>query len=83
MKPKCKDIPGRADAYIDREGPIGERLGTALHLVTCHNCRSFVRGLRRTKLLAASSFRTQSPDAVVRRLGLGDGPNTDTDRGAP
>lgn len=83
MTIKCRDIPEKANDYVDREGPVGVRLGVALHLATCSNCRTYVRGLRLTRRIAAASFRTEAPDAVVTRLGLGDGPSTDTGKGAP
>jgi len=80
---KCRDIPEKANDYVDRDGPVGERLGVALHLATCSHCRTYVRGLRFSRRIAASSFRTEAPEAVVTRLGLGDGSTTDTGKGAP
>ncbi|WP_407050953.1 zf-HC2 domain-containing protein [Methyloraptor flagellatus] len=79
---QCRDIPDRANAYIDREGSMASLAAVALHLTACTNCRRYMRGLRAVRRLAAASFRAESPDAALAALGLGDRSNTEPDQGA-
>lgn len=78
---KCREIPDRASAYIDREGTVASLGAVALHLAACSNCRRYVRGLKAVRRLAAESFRDEPPEALFGALDVG-GPS-DPDRRGP
>jgi len=44
----CKQIPEKADEYIDDELSIGQRLSASLHLLMCVHCRRYVRQMTST-----------------------------------
>jgi hypothetical protein len=64
----CRDIPRLADAAIDRDGSIRDRIAVALHLRVCRDCRGYVAGLRQTRRLVAASLRRPAPEALVADL---------------
>ncbi|MBC8129742.1 MAG: zf-HC2 domain-containing protein [Rhizobiaceae bacterium] len=72
MPLRCSEIPDRANAYIDRETSVIDYLKVASHLATCPNCRTYVRGLRVTRTLAAASLVAEMPEELRRRLDRGD-----------
>jgi anti-sigma factor ChrR (cupin superfamily) len=65
---KCSDIPGLADAYIDREAPLARRVGIAVHLGMCGHCRTYVDSLRITRRLIAASQHAAADEAFVASL---------------
>jgi anti-sigma factor RsiW len=64
----CRDIPRLADAAIDRDGPVRDRIAVAVHLGLCRDCRTYVAGLRQTRRLVAASVRGPAPEALVASL---------------
>jgi anti-sigma factor RsiW len=64
----CRDIPRLADAAIDRDGPVRDRIAVAFHLRLCRDCRTYVAGLRQTRRLVAASLRGPAPEALVADL---------------
>jgi anti-sigma factor ChrR (cupin superfamily) len=77
MALKCRDIPDKASNYIDREGPVRDIFGVALHLSICPHCRTYVRGLRAVRKFATASLRAEVPSSLKAALGIGDS-NSDT-----
>jgi predicted anti-sigma-YlaC factor YlaD len=67
----CRDVPAIADLALDPDGPRRQRLALYLHLATCRNCRTYVRGLSATRRLVGEALRREGdPAAVLDRLGV-------------
>ncbi|MBI4694673.1 MAG: zf-HC2 domain-containing protein [Gammaproteobacteria bacterium] len=58
---RCKDIPERASAYVERDLGRRERAMFRLHLMLCSHCRRFMRQFR--TLLGA--FGRKRPPALA------------------
>lgn len=51
----CKEVAERANALIDGELGVAERLKIRLHLAICKGCDHFVHQMRQTKALILAS----------------------------
>jgi len=52
----CKDVALRADAMLDAELGLMERLQMRLHLLMCKGCAAFVEQLRVTRDLSKAAL---------------------------
>ena len=66
----CREIAPLAAESLGRGATPGARLRLALHLAWCSGCRAYLRGLDRTRALAAASLRGPAPAPLMARLGL-------------
>jgi predicted anti-sigma-YlaC factor YlaD len=66
----CREVPDVASDYISREGSKRTRLMVAIHLAQCSNCRTYIRGLKIARSIAAESLRGSVPTALLQNLGL-------------
>lgn len=55
MMLKCKDVAERANALIDGELGLWDRLRIQLHLAICSGCDHFIHQMRQTKALIRMS----------------------------
>jgi anti-sigma factor RsiW len=51
----CKDVAERANALIDGELGLADRLRIRLHLAICKGCDHFIHQMRQTKALIRAS----------------------------
>jgi len=66
----CRDVARRADALLDAELPMWERIQVRLHLMMCRGCAAFVGQMRATRRLTAQALDAQSaPPAQPETLG--------------
>ncbi len=73
----CRDVSQQADAYLDGELSLWQRMRTRLHLSMCHGCRRFMAQMRATRALIdtesgatpASSVDNRKIDDILSTLG--------------
>jgi hypothetical protein len=70
---KCIQIPALANGYIDRELNLRDRVGVAVHLASCGNCRTYVRGLKLTRDVISQSVRAEVPNTLLNAVGISRG----------
>ncbi len=71
----CKDVAARADALIDGELGLWDRLRIHLHLAICKGCDHFIHQMRQTKAMirASAALPDEEPapaalDAILARV---------------
>jgi hypothetical protein len=47
----CRELSEQADAFLDKEMPLGKRMQVRLHLMMCSGCNRFVDQMRTTRSL--------------------------------
>jgi phosphoribosylformylglycinamidine (FGAM) synthase PurS component len=67
---KCKEVAHLASEYIDNNTPSKITWQMRLHLMTCANCRRFIKHLRTTKLVAVKLAKSDEVDAeaILRKI---------------
>ncbi|RYY03376.1 MAG: zf-HC2 domain-containing protein [Gammaproteobacteria bacterium] len=67
---KCKEVAHLASEYIDNNTTAKITWQMRLHLITCANCRRFIKHLRTTKLLAVKLAKSGDVDAeaILRKI---------------
>ena len=66
---KCKDISHQASDYLEHNLGFSQRMGFAMHLLICGNCREFVAHLRKAiqtfNRQPTSKLSPQETDKIV------------------
>ena len=44
----CEELTDRVTDYLDGRLPMGQKMGTWLHLALCHHCRRYIRQMKQT-----------------------------------
>lgn len=53
----CRELAEQADAFLDREMSLGQRLRIRLHMSMCNGCARFMRQMRMTRSLITAEAR--------------------------
>ncbi|MEC5325341.1 MULTISPECIES: zf-HC2 domain-containing protein [unclassified Aurantimonas] len=53
----CRDLAQQADAFLDGELNLGQRLRIRLHLSMCNGCARFMGQMRQTRSLITAEAR--------------------------
>jgi nitrate/TMAO reductase-like tetraheme cytochrome c subunit len=68
--PSCHEVQTELTEYMEGTLPFTRRAGIWLHLVLCHVCASFLRGLRALPVLAKAALAApnETPEAAAKAL---------------
>lgn len=64
----CRHVAQRGSDYLGRTLPWPARLGFALHLRMCRNCRRFLEQIRQTSRLLGNAPSPAVPPAIEDAL---------------
>ena len=56
----CRELSEQADAFLDKEMPLGKRLQVRLHLMMCSGCNRFVNQMRVTRGLVTAEAKGEA-----------------------
>jgi hypothetical protein len=60
----CRDLSHKADAYLDGELNLWQRLQIRLHLSMCNGCSRFMGQMRTTRNLTETAIMTDSTNGL-------------------
>lgn len=56
----CRELSEQADAFMDKEMPLGKRMQVRLHLMMCSGCNRFVDQMRTTRSLITMEAKVKA-----------------------
>ena len=65
---RCREVVGLVGTGEWREAPLRVRLGLALHLMMCRNCRGYTRQIRAIGRWTGALYRAWPAQVEIERI---------------